>query len=79
MEKTATLAPETAINEKLDFIIEAINSLQQELSDLRDRIEGPDIDDGRDPAELFEKAWRSAMSGVPRHPIETLWDGIDAE
>ena len=79
MEKTATLSPETLISEKLDIIIKAVNTLQQELVDIRVEMEAlkPDVDDGSDPAKLFEEAWKAYKAGAPTYPVEELWDRVD--
>ena len=89
MESTAALTKQEEVTlpnnmaEKLDMLIEAVNALHDDLRDLRARFDqidgGVDVDDGRDPAMLFEKAWKNAQSGGKTYPVEELWDRVYAE
>lgn len=73
--------PETVVlpKDKLDMLIEMVTDMRQEMALIRLRLDELD-DSGElpDPKESLRRSLLEAKSGLT-FPIETLWDGINAE
>ncbi|MCB0099266.1 MAG: hypothetical protein KDE46_26215 [Caldilineaceae bacterium] len=73
--------PETVVvpKDKLDMLIEMVTDMRQEMALIRLRLdELEDSDELPNPKESLRRSLLEAKLGLT-FPIETLWDGIDAE